>query len=113
MIVKTASEVPAQAVAAPGAKDVQIRWLVHKPDGAANFYLRQFELAPGGHTPKHQHPWEHEVYILSGDGSAVSDKGESPLAPGMTIFVAPDEIHQFRAGPQGMKMLCIIPSTGK
>ena len=113
MKVKVAESVEAQAVAVEGAKDVRIRWLVHGPDGARNFYLRQFEIAPGGHTPRHQHDWEHEVYVLSGGGSAVSAQGEKPVGPGAALFVEPNEVHQFRAGPQGMKMLCIIPSTGK
>ena len=113
MKVKVAEAVEAQAVAVEGAKDVRIRWLVHQPDGARNFYLRQFELAPGGHTPRHQHDWEHEVYVLSGGGSAVSAQGEKPIALGTALFVEPNEVHQFRAGPEGMKMLCIIPSTGK
>jgi quercetin dioxygenase-like cupin family protein len=113
MKVKNASDVQAQAVAVEGAKDVRIRWLVHKPDGAGNFYLRQFELSPGGYTPKHQHAWEHEVYILAGGGSAVSVQGDRSLAAGTTLFVEPNEVHQFRAGPEGLKFLCIIPSTGK
>mgnify|MGYP001427320878 CR=1 FL=1 len=111
--LKTAESVEAQPVAVEGAKDVRIRWLVHAPDGAKNFYLRQFELAPGGHTPRHQHAWEHEVYILAGGGSAVSGQGERPLAPGTALYVEPNEIHQFQAGPEGLKLLCIIPSTGK
>jgi quercetin dioxygenase-like cupin family protein len=113
MKVKNANEVQAQPVAVEGAKDVRIRWLVHQPDGAGNFYLRQFELAPGGHTPRHQHAWEHEVYILAGGGSAVSAQGDQPITAGTALFVEPNEVHQFRAGPEGMKFLCIIPSTGK
>jgi quercetin dioxygenase-like cupin family protein len=113
MKLKTVEAVDAQAVAVEGAKDVRIRWLIHQPDGARNFYLRQFELAPGGHTPRHQHAWEHEVYVLAGGGEAVSAQGERSLSAGTTIFVEPDEIHQFRAGREGLKFLCIIPSNGK
>jgi quercetin dioxygenase-like cupin family protein len=113
MKIKQAEEVQAQAVTVEGAKDARIRWLVHGPDGAKNFFLRQFEIAPGGHTPRHQHDWEHEVYILAGGGSAVSAEGERPIAPGTALFVEPGEVHQFRAGPEGLKMLCIIPPNGK
>jgi quercetin dioxygenase-like cupin family protein len=113
MIVKNANDVQAQAVTVEGAKDARIRWLVHQPDGAGNFYLRQFEIAPGGYTPRHQHAWEHELYILAGGGTAVSGQGDCPMAAGTAIFVAPNEVHQFCAGPDGLKMLCIIPSTGK
>ena len=30
--------------------------------------MRQFELAPGGHTPRHTHAHEHEVFVLEGAG---------------------------------------------
>ena len=42
------------------AKDVIGRVVVGKADGADNFCMRIFELAPGGYTPRHAHPWEHE-----------------------------------------------------
>jgi quercetin dioxygenase-like cupin family protein len=113
MKIKKTDEVASQAVQVEGAKDVRIRWLIHGPDGAANFHLRQFELAPGGHTPRHQHAWEHEVYVLEGAGSVFSAAGEASLAAGSAVFVEPGELHQFRAGPAGMKFLCIIPSSGK
>jgi quercetin dioxygenase-like cupin family protein len=113
MKVKAADAVEAQAVQVEGAKDVRIRWLIHGPDGAANFHLRRFEIAPGGHTPRHTHPWEHEIYILEGSGWAVSAQGDSPLSPGSAVFVEPGEVHQFRAGPGGLQLLCIIPSSGE
>ena len=33
-----------------------------------NFVMREFTIAPGGHTPHHTHPWEHHTYILAGKG---------------------------------------------
>jgi quercetin dioxygenase-like cupin family protein len=40
--------------------------VIGKQDGAQNFSMRVFEIAPGGHTPKHAHPWEHEMFIMRG-----------------------------------------------
>ena len=45
------------------------------PEGP-NFVLRVFTITPGGHTPLHSHPREHEVCVLSGKGRA---EGESPF----------------------------------
>jgi quercetin dioxygenase-like cupin family protein len=53
------------------------------------------------------------VYVLEGGGSAVCAAGEKALSKGTAVFVEPGEMHQFRAGESGMKMLCIIPSSGK
>ena len=110
MKVKAAESVEAQPVAVEGAKDVRIRWLVHGPDGAKNFYLRQFELAPGGHTPKHAHAYEHEVFVLEGSGAVLEGDIEHPLRPGTVVYVPPSQVHQFRnTGPGPLKFLCLIP----
>jgi quercetin dioxygenase-like cupin family protein len=110
MKIKVAEEVRADAVDAAGARGVQIRLLIHDAEGAPNFHMRQFIIAPGGHTPRHRHPWEHEVFVLSGSGSIVSAEGELPLGPGQCVYVAPEDDHQFRnTGDDDLKFLCLIP----
>jgi len=79
-----------------GAEGVAIRWLITEKDGAANFVMRHFEIAPGGYTPRHAHEWEHEVFILRGVGEVLGARGEE---------------HQFRAtGDETVEMLCLIPA---
>jgi quercetin dioxygenase-like cupin family protein len=99
-----------------GSTGCQVRILVGGEQQAPNFVMRQFEIAPGGHTPRHLHPYEHEIFILEGNGLAVDGEVERPLAPGDVVYVAPDDVHQFRnTGDEPMKMLCLIPNsaTGK
>ena len=73
--------------------------------------MRRFVVEPGGHTPSHAHPWEHEVYILRGQGEAVLDDGPVPFAPDNAIFIPPDERHQFRnTGVEPIEMLCLVPN---
>ncbi len=43
-----------------GARRVRIRMLIGPDDGASSFHMRHFEFQPGGHTPHHQHEYEHE-----------------------------------------------------
>ena len=103
-------QVATEEVIVPGAKGVRVRWLISSEDGAPHFYMRRYELAPGGRTPWHAHPWEHEVYILSGAGTLVTPEGEHPLSAGDCVFVPPNEEHQFRnTGPGELKMLCLVP----
>jgi len=93
-----------------GAQATTIRWLITKDDGAPNFAMRLFEIAPAGHTPRHQHHWEHEVYVLSGEGAVCTAEGEVPLEPGTVVFVAPNDDHQFKnTGGEPLRMLCLIP----
>ncbi|MFN5853403.1 MAG: cupin domain-containing protein [Pirellulaceae bacterium] len=110
--VQRSSDVPLQEVQMEGAAKCQVRWLVSKTDGAPNFAMRQFELQPGGHTPRHHHPYEHEIYILEGEGEAWEGDRAHPMKAGDVLLVTPDEVHQFRnTGSTVLKMLCLIPNS--
>lgn len=99
-----------QPVDMEGASGCRVRWLVGKPEGAPNFAMRQFEVAAGGHTPKHSHPYEHEVFVLEGQGVVLEGDQEHPLNAGAVVYVAPDEVHQFRnTGDGPLKFLCLVP----
>jgi len=111
MIIKKTSEVPATPVQMDGAKDVNVRVLFGPKDGAPTFAMRIFELAPGGFTPFHEHPFEHEVMILQGDMAVVSHKGQTPVEPGQVLLVMPHEKHQFRnrSWDKPASFLCLVP----
>ncbi len=109
MRVKHYSDVAAQQVE-EGAKGVTIRRVINEGDGAANFAMRHFEIAPGGHTQHHAHPWEHEVFVLAGRGKVAGPEGARALAPGTAVFVPPGEEHHFASdGPEPLTMLCLVP----
>ncbi len=107
-------QVQSQAVDMEGASGVTVRWLIGEDDAAPNFAMRQFDVAPGGHTPKHTHGFEHEVFVLEGNGVVLEGEVEHPLAPGDVVFVAPGEVHQFRnTGNSPLKFLCLVPNSYK
>jgi quercetin dioxygenase-like cupin family protein len=92
------------------AKGVAGRVAIGKADGAANFCMRIFELAPGGHTPKHTHAWEHEIFFHEGEGEAYGNGRWQKVTPGTALFVAPDEEHQIRNTGAGLLVFaCLIP----
>jgi quercetin dioxygenase-like cupin family protein len=103
-------EVPANDVDMEGARGVRMRMLVGEDDGAPNFFMRRFEVKPGGETPRHTHAWEHETYILEGEGIAFCEGEERPIRPGDVVYVAPEEKHQFIASPDApLAFLCLVP----
>lgn len=103
-------DIPSTPVDMEGSSGCRIRCLIGPDDGAPSFTMRQFEVAPGGHTPRHSHAYEHEVFILEGAGCVLDSAGEHPLRPGVVVFTAPNEVHQFRnTGPGPLKFLCLIP----
>jgi len=116
MKVNHYQQIPQQPVELEGSHGCSVRWLLGERDGTPNFAMRQFEVAPGGYTPRHRHPYEHEVFVLEGEGLVVEGNEPHKLAAGDVVFVKPDEVHQFRnTGTAPLKFLCLIPNsaTGK
>ncbi len=91
------------------SKGVEMRPLITQRDGAPRFGMRVFALAAEGYTPYHAHAWEHEVYILAGSGTVRGVDGARSLRAGDSVFLAPFEEHQFRAGEQGLRFICCVP----
>lgn len=95
-----------------GSSGCHVRQLVSQTDGAPNFCMRQFEVAVDGHTPRHFHPYEHEIFVIEGSGQIIEGDQPRPLKAGDVVYVAPDEVHQFRnIGNQPFKFLCLIPNS--
>src|SRR5262245_33410954 len=116
MKVNHYEDVPQQPVEMEGAGGCKVRWLLGERDGTPNFAMRQFEVAPGGCTPRHRHPYEHEVFVLEGEGVVFEGGRPHSLKAGDVVFVKPDEVHQCRnTGDMPLKFLCPVPNsaTGK
>jgi quercetin dioxygenase-like cupin family protein len=95
-----------------GSSGCKVRWLVDETTGAPNFAMREYEVAPGGYTPRHSHPYEHEVFVLEGRGIVMEGDAEHRLAPGDVVLVAPNDVHQFRnTGPTPLRFLCLVPNS--
>jgi len=110
MIVKKYQHTPAEDVTMPGAEAVTIRWLLGKDSPAPNFYLRLFEVQPGGHSPYHTHAMEHEIFILEGQGRINAKGVQYAVSAGSFALVEPNEEHQFEnTGKSVLKFLCLVP----
>lgn len=99
----------------PGVSEgVQIREMITAADGAPNFSMRVFDVQPGTSTPFHTHPWEHEVFIISGTGRVRTEGKETPFKPGDSVYIAPNEQHCFVADPTTpIQMICCIPAKDR
>jgi quercetin dioxygenase-like cupin family protein len=110
MTIVDYKEVKAEAVDFEDVKDVKVRWLISDKDNAPNFAMRLFEVGPGGYSPLHVHNWEHEVFILEGEGVASDGEKGTRIKSGTVVYVAPEEKHQFKnTGSETLKFLCLIP----
>ena len=93
-----------------GAVGAKIRWLINKSDDAKNFSMRYFEIEKGGRSPVHNHPWEHEVYVIKGKCKVVCDDESGEVEEGGVIFVPQNTDHNFmNVGDGPLHFICVIP----
>jgi quercetin dioxygenase-like cupin family protein len=94
-----------------GARGVDKQIPISKADGTPNFSFRVFTIEPGGHTPRHQHPFEHLNYVIEGSGLALSGDGEHQIKKGDFAMISPGEKHQHRntSKSKPLVIICAVP----
>jgi len=110
MIIKHYKDVEPVVPSDPDVKGVQMRILIGEQEDAPNFIMRLFSVSPKGHTPYHSHAWEHEVFVISGEGEAKTKEHSCKIGPGSVVYVPPYEEHQFiNTSDEELVFLCIVP----
>jgi quercetin dioxygenase-like cupin family protein len=94
-----------------GAEKVFKQVPLSKADGVPTVSFRVFTIEPGGHTPFHQHPFEHMNYIMEGAGTLVAEGKEYEIKTGDFTLVLPGEMHQFKNPSQNRDLvfICAVP----
>ncbi len=93
-----------------GAAGVEMRIMVGRGDGAPNFAMRHFTVRPGGHTPRHSHDYEHEIYVTGGAARLEQDGEFKDLRAGDAAYVRANSTHQFvNSGREPFTFLCLVP----
>lgn len=70
-----------------------------------NLLLSRVELAPHAVAPKHSHPHEQAIAVLSGEMELVVEGEPVWLRPGDMYIIPGDVAHEARAGAQGCQSL--------
>ena len=86
--------------------NVSRRVLFSTPD--SKFESRVFDLQAGGYSSLEKHEHEHCVMVLAGEGTVRLGDDIQTIAALDLIHIQPWQIHQFKAGPEGLKILCIV-----
>lgn len=100
------------AVEMEGVKGAFKQVPISRDDGAPLFSFRVFALEADGHTPYHQHPFEHVNYVIEGNGVIVKENGEEvAFKKGDFALVSPNEKHQYRnkSPEEPFVMICAVP----
>lgn len=109
MLIRNIDEAAMAPVTMAGVQGATMAVMVGRADGAPNFSLRQFRVEGGGFTPRHSHDYEHEVFVVSGGGTILLEGSERPVRGGDVIYVPANQEHQFKAGGEGLRFLCLVP----
>ncbi|HOE93073.1 MAG TPA: cupin domain-containing protein [Methanofastidiosum sp.] len=84
--------------------------LIGEDHGAKNFVMRIMKIEKGGYSPYHEHVWEHENYILKGEGFLRTEKGKNSVKKGDIIYIPPNELHSYvNTGNEDLELICVIP----
>ena len=105
-------EVEPVPVTEAGARGITLRWAIGEKDGADNFFMRIIDFEAGSVSPSHSHQYEHEMFIINGQGSVELEGEIRELKKGDVLFVPPSAHHCFKSA-DGMEMICLIPKQGK
>jgi len=114
MKVVSLSNVAREPVAMEGAAGASRQVPISRDHGSPTVSFRVFTIEPGGHTPYHEHPYEHVNYVIAGAGCLVSGDGaRHPVREGDFALVLPGEKHQYRndEGTVPMVMICAVPKA--
>ncbi|MFP4456893.1 MAG: cupin domain-containing protein [Clostridia bacterium] len=104
-------EVDVTPVELIGKAKSTIKWAITQEDGAPNFEMRYISLSVGSTTPSHAHPWEHEVYVVKGEGFLRDKDSERKIKKDDFVFVSPNEKHQFinSSESESLDFICVVP----
>ena len=112
MKIRSSKEVEEVEVGMEGAKDVTKKVLIGMEEGSSNIIMRRFTVRPGGHTPRHQHNYEHLVRVEKGKGVVIDENGkEHEVTVGQNVFVEANKDHQFKNPyEEPFEFICVIPN---
>ncbi|MHA2141815.1 MAG: cupin domain-containing protein [Candidatus Thorarchaeota archaeon] len=104
------SEVPL-----PGVTKTTMRWLIGKHTGAKTYFMRHFEMQPGGIIPLHSHREEHEIFVLTGEAKVLGDCDTDVVKKDDVVFIPSDFPHGYdnTTGTEVFSFICVIPLREK
>ena len=85
--------------------------LVGPDDGAPNFAMRRFALAPGAEVPRHTNAVEHEQHVLAGEYVVGIGDREYEVTAGDSLLIPAGTVHWYRnEGDEPGAFVCVVPN---
>lgn len=114
MIIGHIDDCPVVPVNMGGAKGVTKQVPIAGGEGWQDYVLRVFTLAPGGSTPRHDHPWPHINWVVGGAGRIHLEGADHAVREGSYAYIPAGALHQFtNTGREPLIFICIVPPEGE
>ncbi|AQL42937.1 cupin [Halorientalis sp. IM1011] len=108
-LIRRGDEIDYETVDA--AEGVEKGVLIDEDDGAPNFAIRRFTIAPGGEIPEHTNEIEHEQYVLQGTYTVGIGDDEHEVSAGDSLFIPAGVVHWYRNdGDAEGAFVCAVPN---
>jgi len=111
VVIVHPTQVPSESMSKPGSHNVTVKYLIDGRNGSDRFSLRMYTVMRGGNTPLDQHAYEHQVYVLRGQGVLRISEEENairPISAGDVIFIPSNAVHQFiNQSDEPLVFLCV------
>lgn len=93
-------------------RGAQIRRKVSAVEAMGRWTLTVGSQPPGFENSPHVHLHEPEAFfILEGDYQFHTAEGDVPAGPGSVVYIPPGELHGFRTGASGGRLIAISPAA--
>lgn len=116
-VIRSASDIEYESQSA--AEGLEKGVLIGEEQGAPNFRMRRFTLAPGESVPKHTNAVEHEQYVLEGEYVVGVREGEGQdaedveyeIEAGDSLFIPAGTVHWYRnESDSEVAFICVVPN---
>ncbi|MDK2824561.1 MAG: hypothetical protein PWQ67_1527 [Clostridia bacterium] len=98
----------------PGINNAFKQVLIGPEQGWQDYVMRLITLRSNGNSPKHQHPWPHINFIVSGNGILYMNGQEYPIKAGSIAYVPNNIEHQYiNTSTEDLSFICIVPKEGE
>ncbi len=98
-------------VSMDGVKGTLKANVIGRREGWPEHTLRVFRVKSSGFTPRHQHDWEHVIYVIKGRGRLRIGDELFDLEEKDFAFVPPNTEHQFEnLYSEDFEFICIVPN---
>lgn len=70
------------------------------------------EINAGASSAFHTHPWEHQVFVVAGQGAVTDGQDPIPFRAGDVVVIPVGQPHQFvNVGDSHVLFVCLLPTA--